>query len=602
MVTYTKAANVLAPHRYMMIRAQTAEIRKAWQNSLSKAELTKFEHFRDNQLQLPRIKPDHPEFDDRVAKFFAEVEERKMVVRSLMTEMVHAKHPEMRKDGVTTTTGFNFYDLRPAVRLLYPVNVPFRNSLPRVGKVNAGVGTVAHWQGTRNPGTPYAGASEGNRVAVGTPDDIPYLALYKEIGVERSVTYTAQFAGEGYADNLADEHIRGLHSLWLQEEGIILMGNSGVSTGTNGFQLATAPTPTTSLVATNLAGSLPYTTAFTTSNYVSVAVVCLTALGNPVNSQYGYGVSPTATNGLTTSYIRNNADGSTDKIYGGMSAISAISVTPLQCTSGNLTVKAIIPTASLPVKGCFGYAWFVDVETSSTGSLANAKLAGITTNPSVLLSGTAIGTQAGNASGLNVDNSAQPLDFDGLLTYAAKTGGWTDLYGASLTSQKNGRVTEIETILFNIFQQFQTQPDEMWCSADAALNLDAAIRYNGTTAPGFQFMYTRDSQNNLMGGFVVSGYQSRYAVNSPIGGNVIPIKIHPMLPAGTIYFHLKTNPWPHSRVDFVCGLMMQRDYYSIEWPQTSRVWPFGTYCHECLAMEMPFIPAVLTGISTFVGS
>ena len=36
-------------------------------------------------------------------------------------------------DGVTTSTGFNFYDLRGPSNLLYPVNVPFRNMLSRKG-------------------------------------------------------------------------------------------------------------------------------------------------------------------------------------------------------------------------------------------------------------------------------------------------------------------------------------------------------------------------------------------------------------------------------------------------------------------------------------
>lgn len=54
------------------------------------------------------------------------------------------------------------------------------------------------------------------------PDENNYIASYKELGIERGVSFTAQFAGEGFADNLADEHLRGLHELWLQEEGIIL--------------------------------------------------------------------------------------------------------------------------------------------------------------------------------------------------------------------------------------------------------------------------------------------------------------------------------------------------------------------------------------------
>jgi hypothetical protein len=49
-------------------------------------------------------------------------------------------------------------------------------------------------------------------------------------------------------------------------------------------------------------------------------------------------------------------------------------------------------------------------------------------------------------------------------------------------------------------------------------------------------------------------------------------------------------------------MMLQRDYYSIEYPQTSRRWTFGTYRHQALAHMLPGFPWVLTGIGPFVGS
>lgn len=601
--------DILPQWQYAAFRGETTEwVKNAFRKSLSAGELTKVEAF--------KRRPMVPTDERKVAEFIAECEERREYARKMIKAMVIDKASgklKLEKAGVTSSLGYNFYDLRAPVFLEYPVNVPFRNQIPRVGRVNDGVGVAAHWKATRNPGMTYAGVSEGNRGAIATPDENDYTASYKEIGVERATSFTAQYAGEGLTDNLADEHLRGLHELFLQEEGMDLLGNSGNGTGNNGFKLATAPTPTTAVAATHTtpgsAGNLgtpgnadlPYTSIFTTSSYVSVAVVVLTGMGNPSNSQYGYGLFPSISAGLTPSYTRTNADGSQDTIFGGMSAISAIS-NVTQCTSGNLTIKASIASTSLPIKGAFGYAWFVDVEASSTGSLAGAKLAGITTTPFAYITGTPTGTQLGNATGLNVDHSFNTLDYDGLLTYCASTPGatWTDLQGGTLTSSKNGRVAEVENILSSIFNLYQAGIDEIWGSADAVINLDTAIRYNGTTTSGFQFIYARDSQNNLLGGFVVSGYQSRYAVNSPTGANIIPIRIHPMIPPGTLFFNLKTNPYPHSRVGNVIEMLVQRDYYSIEWPLVTRQWTFGTYAHQVIRHNMPWIPAVLTGIGPFV--
>jgi hypothetical protein len=64
--------------------------------------------------------------------------------------------------------GLCFYDLRPGAELLFP-NTPIRNSLVR----------------------------------------------YRELGIERGVTFTARPAGEGFSDNVWDEHIRSVSKLEL---------------------------------------------------------------------------------------------------------------------------------------------------------------------------------------------------------------------------------------------------------------------------------------------------------------------------------------------------------------------------------------------------
>lgn len=616
--------SILPDGRYQIVRNNVSEMRKAWNNSLEAGEKTRLETFKSAPPILPIGNPTTPGFEERMSRFMGEVAQREAIAKSFIAAQVEQIHGDsVRKAGVFSTLGFNFYDLRGPAYLIYPVNVHFRNTIPRVSKVNDGYGTMAHWKATTNPNVLYSGVPEGQRAPVATPNEVDYYAAYKEQGSEGSVTYTAEFAGEGYTDNLADEHLRDLHRVFLAEEGMIINGNSGLA-GTNftGFKLGTCPTPvnvgtvaggTNGVVATHTVGAagnlsngpgnadLPYAVQLTTSNYVSVACVLLTAMGNPNNNQYGYGLLPTIASGLTPQYVETGADGSTITVNGGMSAVSAIS-TPLQATSGNLTIRVSIPGASLPIKGVYGYAWFVDVQTSSTGSLAGAKLAGITTTPFAFISGTATGVQTANTVGLATDNSYNSLDFDGYTTYAANTPGayYVDLYGGSLTSQKNSRVTEIETMLQYIWTNYQTTVDEIWGDAYSVACLDQAIRWSGTSAASMQFWYQRDSQNNILGGYVVSAYQSRYAFNSETGSAAIPIRIHPMIPAGTLYFHKKVNPYPQSRIPFVSGMLVQREYYSIEWPQTSRKWPFGTYVHEVLAHTVPWLLGVITGIGPFV--
>ena len=618
--------SALPDDTYQDVRVQGAEIYKSWKSSVSPADAARLDSARI-PMAIPRGDQRDYRVQQAIEEYLGKCKDRELLALDLIKKMVstaHPSHPMSKAGGVTTASGFNFYDLRAPVMLIVPVNTPMRAQIANIGPVNAGVGIAANWNAITDMGIVYGGVSEGNRGGVMTPNRLPYIATYKEVAAEGELTLTSQWAGEGYVDNLAGAHQRSLYGLWLQEEGMIWMGNSGIGTGSNGFAfngasgLTATPTPTGAAVADHTVGAagnlstlagadLPYTTKLTNGQYVSVAVVLLTGMGNPANRQYGYQTFPSIANSLTPVYARQNADGSKDNIAGGTSQISPIG-TPALVSTATLTLKASIPAASLPIKGCFGYAWFVDVESSNAGSLHGAKLAGITTTPYCYISGTPTGTQRGDATGLDTDYSYNPLDFDGLfsnaINYQAKglgpTGyGWTDLYGASLTTQSNGRVTDIESILLKIYETWQAGVDELWMSADAAENLDAAIRYNGTTQSGMQIFFTRDQLNNLIGGFVVAGYQSRFETNSPTGGKVLPIRIHPMIPPGTIYFHVKTNPYPQSEIPFTVGMMLQRDYYSIEYPQTSRRWTFGTYRHQALAHMLPGFPWVLTGIGPF---
>jgi len=574
------------------MQKQTSEIVAAYVKSRDAGTQAQLSKLRRN-VEKDSVFMDRPNTTSELMKTLEEEADRIKLSKAILRQACHGVvtgQANMQKAGVTSALGFNFYDLRGPAYLLYPVVTPFRNSIGRQGKVNAGVGTAANWKATRNPGTPYPGVPEGQRAQVGTPDEINYFASYKELGDERSVTFTAEFAGEGYTDNLADEHLRGLHSLWLQEESLILFGNSGTASGNNGFALGTAPTPTITAA----------TGGFANASTVSVCCVLLTAMGYPATGQYGYlgGTKPTPTTGLTPTFSYNApGTGTSITINGGTSAVSAMSaVTTVSGGNGLLTA-----TVTGYPNGVFGYAWYVNTTDASAPTKANAKLAAITQFPSYTF-GVAppSGNQNAAATGLNVDSSYEPYDFDGLFTYAANYGIWTDLKGASLTTNVGGVVVEVENILESLYQQFQLGVDAIWGSPDAIKSFSQAILANGSAATGYLLSVDGTKSNGVIGGVIATGYNSRYAANNPTGAGIIPLKMHPMIPPGTLYFDIATNPYPSSRIPAVRTMLMQRDYYGIEWPLVSRAWTFGTYVHECLAHYIPWATAVLTGIGPYV--
>lgn len=521
------------------------------------------------------------------------------LVKAASRAVLKAQYEAMQKvnpPGVGTWLGFNFYDLRGPAYFLFPLLTPFIQMIPKRGKVNAGTGTVAHWKATRNPNASfiYAGVQEGQRNATATPNEIDYLATYKELGMEGGNTFTSQWAGEGYTDNLADEHFRNLARLRLQEEMMTLLGNSGTATGNLGVALGQAPNVTAALVTSDTY-NVPATAGFATNTNVSAAVVAITGMGMNPGGQAGYGAPPTVAAGLVPSSTRTNVDGTTLTVSGGTSAISNVS----NNVTTNATAKWVKFTCAA-VKGAVGYAWYVAAGASTSPAIGACVLAAITPAPFYVAGAAAAGTQLGNATGLSTDNSFQATDFDGLLTYAFANGYWNDMGYGSFTPVGNGMVKEVENDLTYLWNNYQAQPDAIWCSSDVRASLDQAIIFSSTGTNSYIFQVNQAQQAaGILGGFIVGAYKSKYSI-SPEGGSAIPIRLHPMLPQGTLLYDINTNPYPHSRVPAVREFLTVRDYYAIEWPIVTREWTYGTYIHEVLAHYMPWITALRTGIGPFV--
>lgn len=524
------------------------------------------------------------------------------LVKAAGRALIKAQYDAVQKvnpPGVGTWVGFNFYDLRGPAYFLFPLLTPFIQMIGKKGKVNAGVGTVANWKATRNPNSTYiyAGVQEGQRNATATPNEINYFATYKELGMEGGNTFTSQWAGEGYTDNLADEHFRNLARLRLQEEMITLLGNSGTASGNLGFQLGQAANVTAALATSDTFNS-PASAGYAANTNVSAAVVAITGMGINPGGQGGYNAPPTVANGLVPTSTRTNVDGTQTTVNGGTSAISNVS----NAVITNSTAKWVTLTCAA-AKGAVAYAWYVSTgsTTTASGAIGTCALLAITNCPKVVVGAVpAGGAQLGNATGLSTDYSSQATDFDGLLTYAFQNGIWNDMAHGSFTPVGNGQVLELENDLQALWNNYQAQPDAIWCSADTRAALDQAIIYSSTGTNSYIFQVNQAQQaTGITGGFIISGYKSKYSINAE-GGAVIPIRLHPMMPSGTMYYDLNTNPYPHSRIPAVREFLTQRDYYAIEWPIITREWTYGTYVHEVLAHYMPWVTAIRTGIGPFV--
>ena len=445
-------------------------------------------------------------------------------------------------------TGLVFYDLEPAAKTLYPVLTPLRNIIPRV-KANGG--TATNWKQITaiNTSNMRPGVSEGNRGGVIADAVADKTAAYRGIGLENAVTFEADYAALNFDDARARASQSLLNSLMIQEEQLILGGNSSLALGT---------TPTPTLAASASGGSL---------GTVTLSVICV-ALSH-VAWRYG-----SVSGGLMTTATRTNADGTTDTVNSGLAQKSA-----------NATVSVTGPTGSVtatvtPVNGAVGYAWF-------WGTAGNETLGAITTINSVTITANATGTQLASALPA-ADHSRDSLVYDGVMTQLFTSGSGavintaatgTPGTGTSFTSDGAGGVNEIDNVLMTFWDNSRLSPDVMWVSARTLRALNALVIGNGG-APLIRFSMDAGGQQ-INAGTVIGTYLNK------VTNTQIAIRVHPDMPDGMVLFWSNTVPYPIANVGNLVQMKMRQDYYQIEWPRRTRKYEFGIYADGLLQMYFP---------------
>ena len=463
-------------------------------------------------------------------------------------------------ENPSATSGLTFYDLELGAKFLYPVLTPLRNMIPRVSGRG---GIQASWRAITAVNTTglrfgVSAANRGGVMAVKTQD---YTANYKGIGIETSVDFEAQYAGQEFDDIRALAAKTGLEALMLGEEAMILGGCASLPLGT---------TPQPTLAASSTGGTL-------TAQTWSVICAALT-LDGVMNGSIAGGVQGQIT--------RTNADGSQDQFGGGVAKKSANSTVPTTGSTGSITASVT------PVPGALGYAWF-------WGAPGSELLGAITGINSVVITAAAGGTQ--NASSLGTgDNSTNPLAFDGLIYQALipNSGSYTYTMpsgspgvGTPLTSDSAGGIIEIDTALKFMWDTYRLSPDTMWVNSQEALNISRKI-LSGSQTAAQRFIF-ESSQEMIGGGIMVRTYLNRFSMQ---GGSVVDVRVHPNMPAGTILMTAKSLPYPLSGVGNVMQIRTRQDYYQIEWPLRTRRSEYGVYADEVLQHYFPPSMALITNI------
>jgi hypothetical protein len=475
------------------------------------------------------------------------------------------------KSGFTQSTGLVNYDLQAPAKLIYPVITPLRNRIPRR---RGNGGTATHWKTVTgiNTANIAAGVQEGKRGGVITDNVVDVLAQYAGLGLENSVTFEAEYASVGFDDvrSLAVETT--LQSLMIQEEQEIIGGNGGASP----VALGTTPTPTLSQSGTG--------GTFSAGTY---SVICV-ALTND-----GY-ITGSVSGGILASVTRTNADATTTT-YGGGSAQKSSNATVVIASGTTNSISATVTA----VNGAVAYAWF-------WGAAGNEVLGAITTINSVVITGLATGSQTA-ASLPSSDNSVNSTVFQGLLyqifasgsnSYIATQPTGTAGTGTPLTSDNAGGIVEINTAFRSFWDDYRVSPTMMIVNAQELNNITAKVIASGG-APLFRLNLDAArasvSDLTLTAGTVIGSYLNKFTMG---GGQVVPVMLHPNVPAGTIIFYTDNLNYPVSNVRNPLEMRTRQEYYQTEWPLRTRQYEYGVYVDEVLVNY--FTPAF--GIITNIGN
>ena len=483
---------------------------------------------------------------------------------------------ELRKawtQSGSAISGITAYDLEAPAKQLYPVITPLRNEIPRVSGKG---GIQANWRAVTAINTTAKNAiyaSGGNRSGVMTTTTADYTASYKGFGLEDSVTFEADYAAENFQDvkALAVEGL--LRAMMIGEEKLILGGNTSLTLA----NLASPTLVTANTGGTNMTGNIGY----------GVGCVAL--------SFEGY-LNASMTTGIVQSYVRTNADASTDTINGGIGLpVAQVNVTNA-CTGATNSMTASVS----PVAGAVGYAWFWGA------NAGNLTLGAITTINSVSITANATGTAVTpgvvNYQALGAtNNSTNTLSFDGILTFASNStlnsyqftqANGTAGSGTPLTSDGAGGIVEIDTALKSFWDNYRLSPDTLWVNSQEMNNIGKKIlagAANGAMRINFNM-----EQGMVGGGIMVRTYLNKFAMD---GATELKIRLHPNMPPGTMLFTTNRLPYPLSNVTNVMQMRMRRDYYQIEWPLVTRKYQYGVYEDGVLQHFFPPSTGVITNIA-----
>ena len=441
------------------------------------------------------------------------------------------------------------YDLEAPAKLLVPRMTPLRNSTPRgkgqgtarqfkriLGWTNSGVGGVADAMAFMNSETASTGFGpinlrRGSKINYASDSK---SVTYVEQGLSDSVTWKAQFAGQGFDDIRQLSQTALLWATFGGEERALLFGRG---TGGNGYAGAVAA-PVISATIANTGGTIPAAT---------------------------YRVTVTARAGGGESVVSNE--------------ISALTTTG----TGSITITV----TSEPV-GALGYNVYV----TNAGAGTETFQTSFSGNSFILTS-----FAGGGAAQPGADSTANANGYDGYLTVLADPtqSGYVKRVNAAVTNDDPWQQAFIALYGANINPGGGTgndkrlaDPDEIWVDGGIRKKLGDYLKGSATSS-NYRIAFEQGAGGHVVGE-IVNG------IANQVTGKMVDLDVHPYMPLGCSLIRSRTLPVPDSEVSSTSEVINVQDYMSVDWPIIQFTYDVSTYLFGTLVHYAPAWSGTLIGL------
>lgn len=524
--------------------------------------------------------------------------------KTVSAEQLVSLRAELQKAGVVAgdlgkdisltsplSSGLVPYDLEAPAKLLFPAMTPLRNRISRrkgqgitrrvkriTGISGSGTGGLARL----SPFFADGQTATFGGVTLNRPQKISYAGddvtfNYKQQGVSDSVTWSAEFAGQGFQDPRQLSQTSILLATMLAEE-FAFLGGRGTDAGVY-LGAPTAPTIGNFTATVRAANTGETGNSATIANfYVKIAwegifgfsaasssTSAITgmsaATGRVVDITMSAGTIPA---GVTGFGVWGSIDNATwyyygrSAVFGGTSGFSSYTQAgyTMQFTGGG-TGGAIVAGTAAPA--------------SDSTSSANAYDGLLTTQLDSARSGAILNMSPVGSAAQGFSTSNPGVEFQQLFA-ALYHGGVANVTGT--TTGGSG---------------VKADPNMVWMYGQDRKQLSDAIKIGASTNPAF--ILTSASNQ---GGYSLGGLVS--AIYNEITGRLVDIQVHPWMPQGVALAHSERLDIPHSDVSETTYWAGPQDYMAINWPVIGMTYDVSSYLFGALIQVAPAYSGAIVGI------